>query len=335
MSSCRVSPTEAQKRMVAGRQSFKCANKLGITLKSSDIYRCTLWRRPESDDRGSFDQSGFELDHIEELSVSGNNSMDNYQALCKSCHSVKTRNFLMKQTKNAHSIYGKFLVKQGVHNVYLADSRIIVKNTKIWSKNRPTDILRVNEIKEYIHKNGYVDGCIYLANIPEQGLVCYDGNHRREALSLLNKLNKSYKIFINVLENPSDKYLCESFINLNKCVPVTDLYMEPEKDTEETKLLKTIVDDLSNHYAIIWDKHRTTSPNPKRPNFNLDGLKTRLKNIIEASELTVSYDNKFKLIEHINGCNDTIQNNIDIKVHKVTQKMLEKCSINNCYLFLY
>jgi hypothetical protein len=331
MSAIRVSPTDAQKRMVAGRQSFKCANKPGSTLKSLEAYQCPLWQKSDIDDIGSFDQSGFELDHIEELSISGNNSLDNYQALCKSCHSVKTRNFMMKRSNNTKKIYGKFLVKQGVHTVYLADSHIIVKNTKIWSKNRPPDRLRIDEIKNHILKNGYVDGCIYLANIPEQGLVCYDGNHRREALSLIDK---SYKIFINVLEDPGDKYLCDTFVNLNKCVPVTDLYMEPEKDTEDTKLLQTIVDDLSNHYAILWDKHRTTSPNPKRPNFNLDGLKTRLKNIIEASELIVSYDNKFKLIEHINGCNEIIRQTICPSKSKLSAKILTKCTRNNCYLFI-
>ena len=118
MSASRISPSEAQKRMVAGRQSFKCANKSGITLKSSDIYRCPLWRRPESDDRGSFDQAGYELDHIEELVTSGNNALDNYQALCRGCHSVKTKNFLMYRSNNIyHPIYGKFIVKQGMNDV--------------------------------------------------------------------------------------------------------------------------------------------------------------------------------------------------------------------------
>ena len=328
----RVGPTNAQKRMVAGRQCFKCANKPGITLKSLETYQCPLWQKSETDNRGSFDQSGFELDHIDELSTSGNNSLDNYQALCKSCHCVKTKKFLMKRANNIyHPIYGKFLVKQGMNYVYLADSHIIVKNTKIWRKNRPPDRLRVDEIKTHIIKNGYVEGIIYLASTPNQGLVCYDGNHRREALTLIDK---SYKIFINVLENPTDKHLCESFLNLNKCVPVTDLYMEPEKDTEDTKLMKIIVNELADYYAALWKEHRKTSPNPKRPNFNLDGLKTRLKHIIDESELIVSYDNKFKLIDYINGCNDIIRGTLDEKTHKVTPKMLEKCSRNNCYLFL-
>tara|TARA_B110001469_G_scaffold125884_1_gene142201 strand:+ start:345 stop:680 length:336 start_codon:yes stop_codon:yes gene_type:complete len=110
--------------------------------------------------------------------------------------------------------------------------------------------------------------------------------------------------------------------------------MEPEKDTEDTKLMQIIVNELADYYAGLWKEHRKTSPNPKRPNFNLDGLKTRLKNIIDESELIVSSDNMFKLIEYINGCNDIIRDTIDKKIHKVTVKMLEKCSINNCYLFL-
>ena len=65
------------------------------------------------------------------------------------------------------------------------------------------------------------DGTLYFANIPGEGLVCYDGNHRREALKLLSK---SYKIVINIIENPDDGYLCKKFVDLNRCVRVLVMY---------------------------------------------------------------------------------------------------------------
>ena len=201
MSVIRHKPTDAQKRLIAGHQSFKCANNPSSNINGLETYRCPLWQKSDKDNPGSFDQSGFELDHIIELCESSDNTMDNFQALCKSCHCVKTKKFLMKKGNNIyHPIYGKFITKQGLHTIYLADSHIIVQNSKIWSRNRPPDELRVNEITKYIQQNNYVDGIIYLANLKDEGLICYDGNHRRSALS---KLDKSYKIFINVLENPT------------------------------------------------------------------------------------------------------------------------------------
>ena len=68
--------TESQKRRVAGRQRFKCA-------ESIPDYTCPLKGEP-------FDESGYEIDHIQELRDGGSNELTNLQALCISCHRVKT-----------------------------------------------------------------------------------------------------------------------------------------------------------------------------------------------------------------------------------------------------
>jgi len=68
--------TESQKRRVAGRQRFKCA-------ASIPDYTCPLKGEP-------FDESGYEIDHIQELRDGGSNELTNLQALCISCHRVKT-----------------------------------------------------------------------------------------------------------------------------------------------------------------------------------------------------------------------------------------------------
>jgi hypothetical protein len=68
--------TESQKKRVAGRQRFKCA-------ASVPEYTCPLKGEP-------FDESGYEIDHIKELRDGGTNDLANLQALCVSCHRVKT-----------------------------------------------------------------------------------------------------------------------------------------------------------------------------------------------------------------------------------------------------
>jgi 5-methylcytosine-specific restriction endonuclease McrA len=40
---------------------------------------------------GKFDESGYQIDHILEVTNSGSNDSSNLQVLCPSCHSVKTK----------------------------------------------------------------------------------------------------------------------------------------------------------------------------------------------------------------------------------------------------
>jgi hypothetical protein len=43
---------------------------------------------------GFFDESGYEIDHIDEFSKTHNNELSNLQLLCACCHKVKTKLFL-------------------------------------------------------------------------------------------------------------------------------------------------------------------------------------------------------------------------------------------------
>lgn len=44
--------------------------------------------------KNGFDQSGYEIDHIHEYSITESNDITNLQALCHSCHSIKTKRFM-------------------------------------------------------------------------------------------------------------------------------------------------------------------------------------------------------------------------------------------------
>jgi hypothetical protein len=330
----RVNPTEAQKKLIAGKQSYKCANKPDSQIPGIQTYACPLWQKHESDNKGSFDESGFELDHIKELAISNDNSLDNFQALCKSCHAVKTKKFIMKRGNQAfHPLYGKYLFKQGDHYIYLADSITITKQSKIWSKNRPCDNLRVDEIKTYITKNVMVDGVIYFANLKDEGFVCYDGNHRREALK---KINKNYKIIINVLEEPSPTYLRNKFISLNKCVPVTDLFLEEEP------IKKNIINEImeaTNYFLGQWTTHRKTSPKPRRPNFNRDTLQEKIVEIMAFCGINIKENSEHNDILDSNAIIELVtEYNNELKDHlndvKCSETQRAKCLASNCFLFL-
>lgn len=81
---------ESVKKLVAGRQNYKCANSTSSHLPGLNGYRCPLWENGD----GSFDESGYQIDHIIEFCKTFNNKPANLQALCTSCHSVKTRVFM-------------------------------------------------------------------------------------------------------------------------------------------------------------------------------------------------------------------------------------------------
>jgi hypothetical protein len=88
--------TVAQKKIIAGKQFNKCANKPDSKLKGLEGYMCPLWLRND-EHKGCFDQSGYDIDHIVEFSSTNDDSDENLQALCKNCHTVKTKKFGMKK----------------------------------------------------------------------------------------------------------------------------------------------------------------------------------------------------------------------------------------------
>ena len=73
------------KEEVLERQSYKCNNKEGL-----NGYKCLLWKYED----GNLEKDLYEFDHIEEYGKSKNSNIENIQALCPNCHSIKTKLFL-------------------------------------------------------------------------------------------------------------------------------------------------------------------------------------------------------------------------------------------------
>jgi hypothetical protein len=86
--------SDAKKKMVAGRQNFKCANNPAVNITGLDDYKCPLWQIV-GEKQGLFDEAGYDIDHIREHSISHDDKINNLQALCKMCHPVKTKRFLI------------------------------------------------------------------------------------------------------------------------------------------------------------------------------------------------------------------------------------------------
>ena len=91
-------------------QNGKCANypdkKEQNGMKG---YLCPLYESERL--KGSFDESGYQIDHIDEYSISKETSIENSQALCPCCHSFKTKKFMKQPTRvlqNARVFTGSF-----------------------------------------------------------------------------------------------------------------------------------------------------------------------------------------------------------------------------------
>lgn len=110
MAIMRKNLSEGIKKLVAGKQQYRCANRPRSGVIKN--YNCPLWNIKERN--GSFGEEGYEIDHIKEVSRGGSNDMNNLQALCLSCHSVKTRRFVsiksdekQKKTKEEEMLLDK------------------------------------------------------------------------------------------------------------------------------------------------------------------------------------------------------------------------------------
>ena len=87
--------TQKTKDLISNRQYNRCANSPFTPALNLSGYLCPFWIY----NNGLFDNSGFAIDHINEVSITGNNELENLQALCHNCHAVKTRIF--KENKTA------------------------------------------------------------------------------------------------------------------------------------------------------------------------------------------------------------------------------------------
>lgn len=209
--------------------------------------------------------------------------------------------------------------EHGTHSVYWIPLKVFNQlPIKRWKFNRPPDKDRVSEINEFMKKSGRMDGIIYLGFVNDE-LVCYESNHRREALKGIDTLAD---VLVDIIWDATDDILKEEFMRLNKSVSVPELYIEVSSEVDIVSLRK-IVDEFCKTYKM----HKVSSGKPQRPNFNRDNLTDELYRIMKEHHVTIDV-----LMEKLTRYNQQLTMK---DRSKLSEKIVEKCSSSGLWLFAW
>ena len=219
------------------------------------------------------------------------------------------------------------------HKTYLIEWKLLRGIVKKWSRNREADMVRVNEMIEYVQHGGYIPPILHIAHIHEEGIVCYDGNHRREVFNRTTGVT-SLKVIVDVMFDASQKDVYDAFESLNKCVQLPAIYVEDldnnmvsRAKSEITEIVKTYVEKYK-----VDPNYVSSSGRPRAPNFNRDRFTENLYN------LWTSFDGKITVAElerAIEVLNQMYATGKICKPHsKYKPSVIEKCRKGGLWLFI-
>lgn len=227
---------------------------------------------------------------------------------------------------------GKHLypIQDNKEHLYMSDGCFLKKNVKSWKYNRPVDNMKIAEIVKLTEENSRntIEGVIYVAHINGK-YVCYDGNHRLEALKLLNSKKL---VLVNLMIAKNDDEIKRRFIEINRANPVPELYTIDTTDVSEQ--LRKSIDEIVNNITSNkqFAKFRSASKHPQRPNFNKDKLTDMLYNKLKNTDIKKIVPNK--IFNDIINLNLEYSREIHMKHSDYSTAMTKKCRKCGCYLFL-
>ena len=166
-----------------------------------------------------------------------------------------------------------------------------------------------------------MDGIVYLADL-HGDLVCYESNHRRQALKNMKDLTGMSHILVDVLENATHEKIRDEFNRLNKAVSVPEIYIvnEPEIRVEE---LNDLVKSFCKNYASC----KVNTNHPQRPHFNRDMVADEFYRVMKETHIGV--DEFVKRLTELNRRMSMRDKS------RLTPKIIEKCQRSGLWLFAW
>jgi hypothetical protein len=219
-----------------------------------------------------------------------------------------------------------------------------------WVHNRPADELRVVSMASSIFRNrSAFDTVLHLHyNTAENRYEILDGLHRYSAIkhiydnnSQINPdfitgneygygrsatwfYNASILVSLHIDKSPGELHVI--FENLNKAVPISEIYIPPA--TNETQLRKQRIIDAAADWQRRFPKHFSASNSFQMPNMNRDRFMDILAEVYDKSE-------DKDLTNILNRTNDHFAALVKLGRHKVSDATLKKCTETGCWLFVY
>ena len=190
-------------------------------------------------------------------------------------------------------------------------------DVKQWKFNRPPDMTRIPEIRDWMSQFRRMDVVLNLAYISGEGLVCFEGNHRRLALEGLD-----IPVLVDIVWDATDETINHEFRRLNKAVSVPDLYVA---DTPAT--LRVELEDAVADFRKKYSSMESNSGRPQRPNYNRDKLTDEFTRL--HKELVIPVEELMTRMYRLNDVYSTKDKS------KLTDKIRQKCEASGLWLFAW
>ena len=215
---------------------------------------------------------------------------------------------------------GQKLYEHGNHVGYFIRWNLISPLCKKWSRNRDPDMKRVEEM----YSCEYVPRLVHLADLKDEGIVCYDGNHRRETFNRCT--DESLHVVIDLMRGATQSEVYEAFQNINKSVQVPALYFEP---------VQTLNLDIIQYVHNLEKKYSpfvSSSARCHAPNFNRDTCMDLIHKLYKSFDGLLTIPQIGTLLDALNV---EYANNRMCRPHSQFKSgVVDKCKKHNFWLFI-
>ena len=225
----------------------------------------------------------------------------------------------------------------------ICSSDVLDSWTQQWKYNRTLNSDKVHEIIDLIQtsKPNILDSVLhFFFDNHSNKYICFDGNHRRQALVILHK---QYNIQLQVLcyvhtftlgdLESVDNLIIEKFNIINKSTPIPNIYTSihdsliiHDKSLQENNFHKSVImENVLRYYKNVYKSFYSLSSNPKRPNFN-DTMFLDL-----CSELSFSSEEDLK--QQLDSLNQKAKLPFDKDTSGLSSYIVHKCKQSQFFLF--
>jgi hypothetical protein len=207
-----------------------------------------------------------------------------------------------------------------------------------WEHNRPPDRVRCEDIAQSLAKPGVqlLQPFYFFYDSKQHLYHVLDGIHRYTALMTLHEDEnvKRKTVLAHIFTDVSKGALVDVFENINKTIPVPNLYIHVGGHTADAiSLVSTTVAEYQKRYREHFSPNATFCA----PNINREAFTNLLSDLCQRHHITCP-DLLEKLLQKTNA---TIRDHVEAGLHtrhlpnKFSDKQKNKCRKSGLYLFLY